>query len=215
MHYIFDFILKCGIIKSCSRDTALIIMKFKLKNIAEIIIGFQLREKLEATDSGAYRIIQSKDIDRDTHEIDPSNLCLTDMRNPEKYFVRKGDVLLQARGFSYPPSLVRMQLDKTTVSSQYYILRIKTAKVLPEFLAFYLSLESVQKRLKGQASGTNIMMLSKDVLADFDLDIPPLGKQRSLVELSELIKKEKKLMEELSYKRRLLLSELCENGNHN
>jgi len=76
-------------------------MKFKLKNISEIIIGFQLREKLEATDSGAYRIIQPKDIDRDTHEIDLGNLFVTDMRNPEKYFVRKGDVLLQARGFSY------------------------------------------------------------------------------------------------------------------
>jgi hypothetical protein len=49
-------------------------MKIKLKNIAEIIIGFQLRKKLEATDLGAYRIIQPKDIDRDAHEIDPSNL---------------------------------------------------------------------------------------------------------------------------------------------
>ncbi|HCE41981.1 MAG TPA: hypothetical protein DET40_00340 [Lentisphaeria bacterium] len=185
-------------------------MKYKLKDLVEIISGFQLREKLEKTNIGAYRIILPKDIDRDMHEVDLANLYLTDIRNPEKYFVRKGDVLLQARGFSYPPSLIRVDLDRTAVSSQYYIIRANPDRILPEFLAFYLSLEPVQKRLKGLARGTNIMMLVKDELEKFILDVPHLGKQKYIVELSELAKKEKKLMEELIYRRNMLLSALCE-----
>lgn len=185
-------------------------MEVKLRDMVEILAGFQLRQKLEKTNIGAYRLIQPKDIDRYTHELDSSNLFFTDMRNPERYFVGKGDVLLQARGDSYPPTLIRTQLDKTAVSSQYYILRIKSKIVLPEYLAFYLSLEHVQKCLKGLARGTNIKMLVKDSVENFILEIPPIRKQKTFVELYELVKKEKKLMGELIAKRTKLLSALCE-----
>lgn len=165
------------------------------------------------SDIGEFQIIQSKDINKFTRKLESSSLYMTDIRNPEKYFVKKDDILIQVRGEQYPPTLVNEELRFTAVSSQYYIIRIVNDMILPEYLSLFLEQHSVQNYLRSHSSGTTIKMIHQDVLANLSLNIPPIEIQKKIIELSKLVKKEAELSYTLINKRSRMLDALYKKVN--
>lgn len=188
-------------------------MKLKLKDIAEIQIGYQHREKGNpAGDSsfGRCRIIQTKDVDPETFSLPQKSLYdVNPQANPDHYKVKKGDVLFLSRGpqvFAVP---VLFDLENTIASYCFYIVKIDSRKILPEYLAWFINQPQTQAFLDLQMQGSHMKMVSKSAFCEIEVEIPSIPLQRKIVELEKLRCKEEELGMELIASRRQLVGQAC------
>jgi hypothetical protein len=134
---------------------------------------------------------------------------LDDVRAPERYLVRDGDVVFQARGTRNLAFALRGVPAKTLASNHFYIVRMRSDAVLPEYLAWFVNQLPAQAHLTGKAQGTTMMLVSKETFETLEVDTPPLDVQRMIVELVALRQHERELVENLECRRDTLIRRLC------
>jgi restriction endonuclease S subunit len=185
-------------------------MKKKIKDIAEIQIGYQFRGRLEPTPNGNYNVIQIKDLDEfqnlRTSEIYKVNL----KSDAERYIVNKGDVLFLARGQRNYAIPIKNELKSTIAASYFFILRLINKDILPEYLAWFIKQASAQEFLRTIARrGTHMPVVPKSSFENMLIDVPPLEVQAKIIKLASLLEKECQLQNKLQEKRNLLVNAVC------
>ncbi|HDH05736.1 MAG TPA: hypothetical protein ENH01_08485, partial [Nitrospirae bacterium] len=114
-------------------------MKLKIRDIADIQIGYQFRKKIETERDGTHQVIQIRDFDGNRN-LNKEGLFWVKMPQlSEKYSVNKNDVLFLARGHRNFAVPIMGSLENTIAASTFYILKIKTKKVIPEYLAWCIN----------------------------------------------------------------------------
>jgi len=187
-----------------------------LQEIADIQIGYQFRGKLIPVINGNYRVIQLKDIN-DANGLDLSGLFEIYIEHDlERYQVTKGDVLFLSKGNHNYALPITEILENTIAVSYFFIIRIKTDIILPEYLAWYINQAPVQINIKKYArQGSRVSIVPKSVFNSILIEIPALKTQKMIVELDELQKHEKYLLEEIVDKRKVLINTVCLRATEN
>ncbi|HDH53265.1 MAG TPA: hypothetical protein ENH24_02135 [Nitrospirae bacterium] len=185
-------------------------MKLKIKDIADIQIGYQFRKKIEPVTDGTYTVIQMRDFD------DNNNLINSGLRRvklpelPDKYLVNRNDILFLSRGhsnFAYP---VTDSLENTIAASYFFILKIRSDKILPGYLAWSINQAPAQGYLHNIARrGTHMPLVPKSAFENLKVHVPDIGTQNKIVKLNALINKERNLLNSIQEKRTLLIQSLC------
>lgn len=187
-------------------------MTTTISNIAEVQIGYQPKGSVQPNPNGTHRLIQVKDI-RDDRTLNPIDIYrIMPEREPDRYLVTRGDVLFLARGWRNYAVAIQDELQNTLAAGTFYIARIRTVSLLPEYLAWYINQPRTQAILKPRTQATNIPLVTKSVFETLEIDVPPLSVQRAIVELDNLAKKEQALLARLANKRRQLVSAICMNA---
>lgn len=187
-------------------------MKMKIKELAEVQIGYQPRGRIEPDPKGTYRIIQVKDFD-ENNELDAAELYpIAPEREPERYKVSKDDILFLSRGRSNFAAILREALENVIAAGVFYVVRVNKNKVLPEYLAWYINLPSVQVELKNKAQATNIPLIPKAAFEELEIDVPPVAVQEKIVRIAELQRKERELSRRLEEKRVQFVHTICLNA---
>jgi len=185
-------------------------MKQKIKDIADIQIGYQFRGKVEADPQGTHKVIQIRDFD-EQFSLNKENLQTVRLKgDSDRYLVNKNDVLFLSRGHKNYAIPIIAQLRNTVAASYFFILRIKTSKVLPDYLAWYINQAPAQEYLHNNARrGTHMPLVPLSAFADLTIEIPDIKSQSMIVSLSALMDKEKALLNELQEKRSQLIKAIC------
>jgi restriction endonuclease S subunit len=184
-------------------------MKKRVKDIAEIQIGYHFDKKIVTDPNGSYRIIQMRDIDGRSM-LDASNLVRVSLdRNVDRYLVQKGDVLFVSRGSNNVAAVVDLDLEMTLPVSYFFLARLKTDEVLPAFVVWYINQSSSQSVLKKDLKGSYIPMISKDDFQNFTIEIPPLSIQQAIIELDALKRRELELLRTLAEKKEHFVNSIC------
>ena len=68
------------------------------------------------------------------------------------------------------------------------------AIILPEYLTWFLNNPAAQNILKRNAIGSSIASISKVVLENLEITVPPISKQQEILELSRLSRKENEIL---------------------
>ena len=189
-------------------------MKKKIKEIADIQIGYQFREKLNLTSIGTYQIIQAKDTSElfGRHGLDVSNLCrVAPQKIDNKYLVRNEDVIFLSKGRKNHATIIKdLTTDiKTIVAGYFFILRPKTKAVIPEYLTWAINQPPSQNYLKSVSRGSGMPFIPKDAFASLEIHVPPINIQKQIVKLYELSFQESTLLKRLEEKRSKLISGIC------
>lgn len=111
----------------------------------------------------------------------------------EKHLLKDGDVLFAAKGTKNFATVFENHNEPSVASTSFFVIRPTDNKVLPQFLAWFLNNHTTQTLLKGQAIGTSIPSISKQVLENLEIPVPDIKTQRAIVEISKLRNKEKSL----------------------
>ena len=182
----------------------------KLKDIADIQIGFQLSTKIEPVQDGTHKIIQIKDIDNNRNIIPDSIYKINPKRLVDRYLVNKNDVLFLSRGHRNFATAIDIPMKNTIAAGHFFILKFDTAKILPEYLAWYINQPPAQKFLKSMAKrGSHMPIIGKSEFEQLKVDIPPLQVQEKIVKLSKLLQREDELLEKIKEKRGQIVQSIC------
>jgi restriction endonuclease S subunit len=115
----------------------------------------------------------------------------------EKHLLRQDDILFAAKGDKNFAALYKNNVQPSVASTSFLVIRLQEKfndNILPEFLVWLINQPVAQKFLKGKAIGTSIVSISKSVLEELELSIPDAKTQKAILKISELHKKEKKIM---------------------
>jgi len=155
-------------------------------------------------------VIQIRDFD-ELFSLKKENLQTVRLKgDADRYLVNKNDVLFLSRGHRNYAIPIIAQLRNTVAASYFFILRIKTGKVLPDYLAWYINQAPAQEYLHNNARrGTHMPLVPLSAFADLTIEIPDIKSQSMIVSLSALMDKEKALLNELQEKRSQLIKAIC------
>ena len=125
--------------------------------------------------------------------------------NP-KHLLAAGDLLLASKGNNNICVIVPEIEQKCVASPSFLVIRLRDkSAILPEYIAWYLNLPTVQNTLAAQARGTSIMSISKATLGDLEIPVPSVERQRRYIELSKLQKREQQLYAAIAERRKQIL----------
>ena len=110
----------------------------------------------------------------------------------EKYFVKKNDILLQIKGNKFDSMLIDKDLRNTLPSNTYLILRLKSDKILPKYLQWYLNTKTITEYFEKNTSGAIIKILRKNTISDLVLNAPSIEEQEKIIEMLENFELEKR-----------------------
>lgn len=180
-------------------------MNTPLIDIAEVRMGYSFRSRLETDAEGDVAVIQMKDID-DTNLLHPEGLARIQMPDlKDRHLVQEGDLLFRSRGMTNSAALVGGGLGRAVLAAPMLLIRPKAEIVEPVYLQWFINHPATRAVLAGQAAGTAVKMIGKGVLDDLVVALPPLEKQRLIVEVAQLASREAALLEELRGRRKALL----------
>lgn len=170
-------------------------MQRKLEDIASITTG--IYEKVHLSGDTFY--LQGKHFD------EYGRIRMDMMKQPElqaderleKHLLKDGDILLIAKGESNRACLYQKEIGQAVASSTFFVIRLTEKGLLPEFLQWYFNTYYVQAIFSGLSKGTQISSLSKGTLSGIEVPMPPLKKQKEILETQRLWNKEKSLTTEL------------------
>ena len=188
-------------------------VKRKVKQIAEIQIGYQFREKLDTTSDGKYQVVQAKDIDQlADHRLNTSNLyCVTPKRSAEKYEVKNRDVIFLSKGRrNYATFITGLEDNiKTIVAGYFFILRLKCNDIIPAYLSWSINQSPAQNYLQSVSRGSGMPFIPKDAFTSLEVYVPPINVQEQIIKLYELSLQESMLLKQLEEKKSKLISRIC------
>lgn len=111
----------------------------------------------------------------------------------QKHLLKNGDVLFAAKGTKNFATVFENFNEPSVASTSFFVLRPTDKKVLPDYLAWFLNSHSTQTLLKGQAIGTSIPSISKQVLENLEITIPSIETQLAILQITQLRNREKSL----------------------
>lgn len=155
---------------------------------------------------GSCRMIRISDLSEygelvnpELHQFEPDGDINTEL------FLRPGDVLLPNRGTRTTAHVFRLEATNVLVGAQFFIIRPDAARLVPEYLAWYLRSEEAVQYFHSWRKGTLVPTLQRKDIEDLPLPMPPLPKQRLIAEVEALAHQERDLIARLKVLRSFLL----------
>lgn len=185
------------------------IIKKSLHYIADVLPGYSFRAAIEPSENGNALVIQAKDINSDevfSNSASLTRISLDPVQNSSR--AENGDVLLVSRGATVHKSTVfKSDSNNVIASSSLFIIRIKDASIMPEYLSLYLNSPEGQSQLAQITTGAYIKNLARQNLAKLEIPIPELIKQKNLFFLQQNITAQEKIqMKKIQIKRKIINS---------
>lgn len=171
----------------------------KLHDVGAIIAGYTFRGAVKPDNSGDTYVFQAKDLVQGVPCEDISSLTRISHDTPGySGHLRKDDVLIVARGMksgAFRSTTFVSDEPNVIASSSVHVIRITKPNILPEYVSHYLNSKDGQDALSQIISGSYIGALPRRELEKIDIPVPPMEKQKLLVDLFRNIRDQQKILE--------------------
>lgn len=114
----------------------------------------------------------------------------------ERHLLKQGDILFAAKGSKNFAAVISELAKPSIASSAFFVIR-QSSGYLPEFLAWYINNDRVQKKLKSEAKGSAIYSIPIGALEALEITLPDIKTQELIVQIDKLRSREKELSYEL------------------
>ena len=137
------------------------------------------------------------------------------------FFLNDGDVLIantdMSKGFIIgAPILIKSIDGKLVYSMDLTRLIFNKFKVDSTFLFYYLTHETVRRKMKSFAQGTNVLHLNHELVKNMKISLPPLPEQKAIAQIlstvDEAIQKTDEIIEKTKRLKKGLMQELLTRG---
>lgn len=178
--------------------------KISIKDLAEILSGVYAK----ADPDGEVAYLQTKDCPGTIITKFATRTQLTP--KIQKYLLQDGDILFASKGVNYL-SIVFHGHEKAVASTSFFVIRLKSSIITPEYLCWYLCQPSTKAYFKVFQAGSGTPLIHKPAIECLEVPIPPMAEQQLIVRLAQLAEKEKELQQKIIEKRHAILQQLLMN----
>lgn len=169
-------------------------MRLKIKDITTIRSGAYIKEAME----GSVFYLQVSDFSREDGVFVLSKPLLELNVKTESHLLLEGDIVFAAKGMSNFGVVYKEEMGKTVASSSFLVIRITDRDlVLPDYLCWILNREDTLAFFKANAAGSSIPSISKVLIEEHMVDIPPIKVQKKIVEVDRLQQQERLLYQSI------------------
>jgi len=175
-----------------------------LKQLATVWTGLSFRARLEPAKDGNVPVIQMRDL-AENNGLDIRNLLTIRLDGVSKHhFVQRKDLIFQSRGKTNTTMIIDTEPDRAIVVAPLLGIRVTSAKVLPEYLCWFINQPPSRTFLHSRATGTAVTTIGKSVLEDLEVILPDIGTQKRIAEIAALSDREQRLMRDLAAQKKRL-----------
>lgn len=186
----------------------------KLNEIASVKTGLVLsrKEARNPADEYEYRQINLKSVsDRGVINIDELTVFYATEKLQNNYLTQTGDVIVKTSE-PYTAVYITDEYADFVIPSHFVIIRADIKKIIPQYIAWYLNKDSVKKAFYKSCTGT-LKQIKPSTIAETEIKLPDLCRQKQVVELYELSQRELKLLDELRTKKEMYYKSLINKIN--
>lgn len=184
----------------------------KLRSIASINSGIYS----STISKGEVYYIQARDFDDNRQLVSNLVPTLSYTENLEKHFISTGDILIVAKGASFLSAVFDGSYSPAVASTVFLVIRVDNKKqVDPNYISWYLNQNSTQYYLMSISRGTSIPSINKKMLMELDIPIPSIEKQKLIIELAELQRKDKFLKRKIEELKEIQTNQIITNAINN
>lgn len=178
--------------------------KMSLKRLANIQSGVYIK----GTPTGNVACLQVKDIILSS----PEKTAIHVEFSPkiENYILRKGDLLFAGKGTTYLCQVFNFDI-LAIPSTTLYAIRLRTNKVSPEYLCWYMNHPKVRAMVKSAQVGTGSPLIHKSTLENLEIIVPDRETQQQIVELANLQKREAYLINQIMERKTQITNQILIN----
>ena len=164
-----------------------------IKILKEVVENIFIAPLCKNSENGTINVVKPSIINNGLIDEEKFDKCEYDEKF-EKSFLKKGDILFQAKGNKIEATLINKDYENLISNQIYFNVRV-SQEILPEYLVWYLNSEEAKLYYEKNTSGATVKSINKKVLEHLKIEIPSLEKQKELVSLISgfLIEKEKTL----------------------
>jgi restriction endonuclease S subunit len=178
----------------------------RLRDIATIQTGVLAKTELD----GDILYLQAKHFDDDAQLLEDLKPDLKHGNVSEKHILRHGDVLFAAKGSKNFATTYDSENGLAVASTSFFVIRAESKLIHPEFLAWFLNRSVGQKYLKKHTTGSITVSVSKSVLEEMEIPVPPVNRQQIIIEIAELMIREKQLRTKIEELKKKKINKLIE-----
>jgi hypothetical protein len=184
-------------------------MNQMLTSFVEVQAGHPFRGSIPEDPDGNAHAIQMRDVSPEGG-VAWAGLARTTLDGrKEPMWLQTGDVVFAARG-ARNYALCLEGVPVPAVCSQYFfLLRVKSTGLLPEFLAWQINRAPAQRYLSKHAEGSDQLSIRRGVLEALPIVVPPLAQQHRIVALARDAGRERRVLEALIHNREKQLDALA------
>lgn len=115
----------------------------------------------------------------------------------DKHLLKDGDVLFAAKGTKNFAAVFENHNEPAVASTSFFVIRLTDNNLSADYLTWFLNCHTTQALLKGQAIGTSIPSISKQVLENLEIIVPDIKIQKAILQITRLRNKEKDLKQKI------------------
>ena len=154
----------------------------KIEDIATVQFGLYAKPK----DTGSTKYLLAKHFDDEGVLVGRVDAFLDIDSKNEKHLLKDGDVLFVGKGFRNFASVYRKEIGPAIASSIFFILRLDTTKVHPEFLVALFNSQAYQSLFQTMGAGSKITSIRKSELGAVSFTLPELELQQKIAQIRSL-----------------------------
>lgn len=184
-------------------------MNWILKSLVDVKAGHPFRGSVPFVEAGNAYALQMRDLSLGG-DVAWDGLIRTevDVGKPVQW-LEPGDVVFVARGARNYAACLRDVPKPTVCSPNFFLLRVKSPTLLPEFLAWQINRAPGQRYLASNAEGSDQLSIRRPVLEAMPLAVPSLSRQQLIVALAETALQEERQLHALIRNRQQQLDALA------
>jgi restriction endonuclease S subunit len=172
-------------------------MIVRLKEIAEIQMGYSFRSKLLGQQDSNVAVIQMKDL-TEANTVETSSLIKIYLdKFDDRHIVKKSDLVFRSRGQNNTMAIMNKELQNAVLAAPLLKIRINKKVILPEYLLWFINNPESRRWFSKRREGSHGGMINKKALEEFEVLIPSLDKQKEILEISNSMMKEEQIMKRL------------------
>lgn len=191
-----------------SRPPAGQLNRMRLDEIAEVRGGYIATGVARSPLEGTVRGLHAGDLGPGGVIVWPAVRAVSAPRDPSRYELREGDVLLPLRSMRLTAVVARGVPEGVIAVGSWALLTPRAGHVVPEFLAWYLNHPTTARRLVKLSQGSSLQFLSVGTIREFEVELPPNELQDRIARAQQLESRVTELEQELIHARKQLVDAL-------
>ena len=170
----------------------------KLSKIADISSGLVLARKKSSTSKGfAYELLTLKSFDENGYiEDDFLDDFISEEKIKEQYLTKEGDIVVRLSAPNTAVYITKKQ-EGIIIPSLFVIIRSNSSSIISQFLQIYLNSEKCKRQLAADTIGSVLSIVKTSSFKEIDIPKYTMDKQKNIINLNELVVKEKRLLNQL------------------